>query len=254
MKEFLSIGEMASIFNIDVQILRHYDKKGLLVPQIRNSENGRRMYRFDQMYPLATIRYLRKLGYSLNRIGTFLRARDVSGTIKTMQEQSALLRRQYEELIQTDTIIQNKLSFIKRESEKATSSVAVVKTFPVRDYVLIGEETSLFTSDLFYFYPTVGLYNGAEKRFGAYLFDDSYNVPVPKDTPADKFFRIPAGHYLCNYHMGPYSTIQQSISRLWEAGREKKLDDTVVTINIIDQFLESHPSNYLTELQIRITE
>lgn len=53
MKEFLSIGELAKIFDMDVQLLRHYDAKGLLVPQVRNSENSRRFYHFDQVYPLA---------------------------------------------------------------------------------------------------------------------------------------------------------------------------------------------------------
>ena len=38
MKEFLTIGELANIFNMDVQLLRHYDTKSLLVPQVRNSE------------------------------------------------------------------------------------------------------------------------------------------------------------------------------------------------------------------------
>ena len=68
MKEFLTIGELANIFNMDVQLLRHYDTKGLLVPQVRNSENNRRFYHFDQVYPLATIRYLRRLDYSLAQI------------------------------------------------------------------------------------------------------------------------------------------------------------------------------------------
>lgn len=53
MKEFLTIGELADIFNMDVQLLRHYDAKGLLVPQVRNSENNRRFYHFDQVYPLG---------------------------------------------------------------------------------------------------------------------------------------------------------------------------------------------------------
>ena len=30
MKEFLSIGELAKIFDMDVQLLRHYDAKGFL--------------------------------------------------------------------------------------------------------------------------------------------------------------------------------------------------------------------------------
>ena len=33
------IGELAKIFDVNVQLLRHYDKEGLLVPDIRNPEN-----------------------------------------------------------------------------------------------------------------------------------------------------------------------------------------------------------------------
>ena len=47
MKEFLTIGELADIFNMDVQRVRHYDAKCLLVPQVRNSEIIRLFYQFD---------------------------------------------------------------------------------------------------------------------------------------------------------------------------------------------------------------
>lgn len=253
MREYLTIGEMASIFKMDVQLLRHYDAKGLLVPYIRNEENGRRFYRFDQMYTLATIRYLRKLGYPLKKIDSFLKARDVSGTIQTLREHSAALRAQYEDLLQTDRIIQDKLAFIQRESQKATPNKPHIQEFPVRDYVLIGGETSLFTNELFYFYPTVGFYRGQEKSFGAYLYDDTKNLTLEHSSEV-QVSRIKAGRYICSYHMGPYANIHDSICALLDLGAEYALDDTVVTINIVDQFLESHPENYLTELQVLILE
>lgn len=56
MEEYLSIGELANIFDMDVQLLRYYDARGILVPSVRNEANGRRYYHFDQVYPLATIR------------------------------------------------------------------------------------------------------------------------------------------------------------------------------------------------------
>ena len=37
MKEFLTIGELADIFNMDVQLLRHYDAKGLLLRAVRDN-------------------------------------------------------------------------------------------------------------------------------------------------------------------------------------------------------------------------
>lgn len=252
MREYLTIGEMAAIFNMDVQLLRHYDAKGLLVPAIRNEKNGRRLYRFDQMYRLATIRYLRKLGYSLKKIGTFLEARDVAGTIQTLHEQSALLKEQTDALLRADRIIQSKLSFIQRESGKATATEPTVKEYPQRDYALIGAETALFTHELFYFYPTVGFYQGTNKCFGAYLYDDTSNLPLPDELAKTEVAHIEAGRYLCGYHIGSYATIHNSIHALLQAGANFKLDKTVVTINIVDQFLEAHHDNYITELQVRI--
>jgi DNA-binding transcriptional MerR regulator/effector-binding domain-containing protein len=251
-REYLTIGEMAAIFNMDVQLLRHYDAQGLLVPAERNVDTGWRLYRFDQMYKLATIRYLRKLGYSLRKIDVFLKTRDMSGTIETLREQSVLLKKQTDELLRTDRIIQGKLTFVRRESEKATAGEPRVRTFPQRDYSLIGAETALFTHELFYFYPTVGFYRGQDKRFGAYLYDDTSNLSLPAELDAVQVSHIEAGQYLCGYHKGPYADIYGSIGRLLRAGKHLKLDGTVVTLNIIDQFLQAHPDNYLTELQVRI--
>lgn len=113
MKEFLTIGELADIFNMDVQLLRHYDAKGLLVPQVRNSENNRRFYHFDQVYPLATIRYLRRLDYSLAQIKAFLHSNGLRDNLQMLSQQAQQLRRQCDELNATIQIIQQKVEFIE---------------------------------------------------------------------------------------------------------------------------------------------
>ena len=172
MKEYLTIGEIAQIFQMDVQLLRHYDARGLLVPALRNEENGRRLYRFDQVYPLATIRYLRKLGYSLNRIGEFVQNGNVDKNLETLVDQAALLRQQCAELMETVDIIQKKLDFVARESRDAGRDVYRVKTYPDRPFIRIGHYLNLYTHELYYFYPVVGFYQQGEKWFGAYLFDE----------------------------------------------------------------------------------
>ena len=115
MKEFLTIGELADIFDMDVQLLRHYDAKGLLVPQVRNSENKRRFYHFDQVYPLATIRYLRRLDYSLAQIKEFLHSNGLRDNLQMLSEQAEQMRRQSDELNAMIQIIQQKVEFIERE-------------------------------------------------------------------------------------------------------------------------------------------
>ena len=256
MKEFLTIGELADIFNMDVQLLRHYDAKGLLVPQVRNSENNRRFYHFDQVYPLATIRYLRRLDYSLAQIKAFLHSNGLRDNLQMLSRQAQQLRRQCDELNATIQIIQQKVEFIEREQAASQRDKFYVRSFPRRAFLHIGEEINLFTHELFYFYPTVGFYQGQRKWFGAYLYEDTPDeVHRLPDLMADQpVSYIPAGDYLCGYHYGPYLTIQDSIDRLFGEARRRKLpvDDCVITPNIVDQCCEGHPDNYITGLEVRI--
>ncbi len=256
MKEFLTIGELADIFNMDVQLLRHYDAKGLLVPQVRNSENNRRFYHFDQVYPLATIRYLRRLDYSLAQIKAFLRSNGLRDNLQMLSQQAQRLRRQCDELNATIQIIRQKVEFIEREQAVSQRDKFYVRSFPRRAFLHIGEEINLFTHELFYFYPTVGFYQGQRKWFGAYLYEDTpAEARRLPDLMADQpVSYIPAGDYLCGYHYGPYLTIQDSIDRLFGEAYCRKLpvDDCVITPNIVDQCCEGHPDNYITGLEVRI--
>lgn len=257
MKEYLSIGEIAEIFNMDVQLLRHYDAKNLLVPEIRDAANGRRMYHFDQIYPLATIRYLRRLGYSLSKIDEYIHANNLQKNLETLIRQAQDLQRQRDELLAIIQIIQDKMKFAEQELSISSPDKVFVREYPERPFLHIGEELDLFTHELFYFYPTVGFYEGDKKQFGAYLYDGSglAREAAPLNfLDFDKIPSIQAGKYLCGYHYGTYQTIQDSIAKLYKAGEGLSLSDCVITLNIVDQFFEGHPANYITALEIQILQ
>lgn len=253
MKEYLSIGELANIFKMDVQLLRYYDARGILVPRVRNEANGRRYYHFDQVYPLATIRYLRKLDYSLDQIGSFISSGDVGKNLDSMAEQAGLLQQRCQELLATVTVLQKKIRFIQQESACAEEGAFCVKTYPERPYLPIGEEIDLFTYEPLYFYPIVGFYTSTRKHFGAYLFGDSSAEQMLAESGQTPEW-LPAGDYLCGFHFGPYATLRDSIAALYAEGARRgyALADTVVTLNIIDQFSEGHPDNYVTALEAHI--
>ena len=242
---------------MDVQLLRHYDAKGLLVPEIRNKENNRRFYHFDQIYPLATIRYLRKLGYPLSKIEKFVNANGLRENLETLIDQAQTLQRQCNELNVTIQIIQNKVDFTKRERAVSSPGKVFIKEYPNRPFLHIGEELNLFTHELFYFYPTVGFYQRDKKWFGAYLYDDKEHINKDMFSnflDMEKVSFIKEGRYLCGYHYGAYQTIQNSIDNLYEAGKAFHLSDCAVTLNIVDQCFEGHPANYITGLEIQILE
>ena len=255
MKEYLTIGELANIFNMDVQLLRYYDSRGLLVPAIRNESNGRRYYHFDQIYALASIRYLRKIGYSLDQIYSFVTINDTFKNLNFMTEQADALEQHCKDLMATVDVIQKKLRFIKEELPFTRTESFQIRTYPERFFLHVGDELNLFTKEQFFFYPTIGFYEGDRKWFGASLIDEDTSNEICRKYP-DIADSIPGGDYLCGYHYGPYQTIQESIDALRKEGETRgyQLESYVVTPNIVDQFTAGHTAHYITGLEVRIIQ
>mgnify|MGYP000571529288 CR=1 FL=1 len=116
------------------------------MPSVRNEANGRRYYHFDQVYPLATIRYLRKLDYSLDQIGAFISSGDISQNLGSMAEQAGLLQQRCEELLATVTVLQKKIRFIQEESACAEEGTFRIKTYPERPCSSTSRSTSTRSS------------------------------------------------------------------------------------------------------------
>ena len=53
---------------------------------------------------------------------------------------------------------------------------------------------------------------------------------------------------------GAYEEIQDSFKRIKEWGRNLNLEDTILALNIIDQFVEQDNDNYSTRIEVRIAD
>jgi DNA-binding transcriptional MerR regulator len=88
--EHLSIGDLARDAGCTVQIIRHYEKIGLL-PEPRRTGGNRRIYSEDQASRLQFIRHSRELGFSLDDIRQLLSFSDQPdqscGTVDTIARQ-----------------------------------------------------------------------------------------------------------------------------------------------------------------------
>lgn len=255
MKNHLTVGEMGNLFGLNVQTLHYYDKIGLFQPRIRNQHNGRRYYQFDQVYQLATIRYLRKLDCPLEEIKEFLDTRSPAVTKQLLQERSAILQAQWQELMRIDQAIGRKIQFIEeKQAELAGQEVRRVY-YPRRLYIPIGSEEALYMKDSFYFYPTIAFYEEDLKYFGAYasgpdLSEDDQDLPQDPEALQS----IAEGVYLTCPHFGPYTTIPEHIAQLRADYAHLKLSPLTVTFNIVDHFVDACQDHYVTDLQIQILE
>lgn len=250
MKEHLSIGEMSAMFGLNVQTLYYYDSIKLFSPRYRDPKNGRRRYEFDQVYELATICYMRKLGYTLEEITDLRKTQHVEPTLRSLRQRSEILHRQWQELFAIDEAIQRKISFIEKEMSFLRLDETEIRTYGPRKYIVIGGEDTLYRQNSFYFFPTIAFYEGEKKHFGAYLYPDAQKIP--ESVMGEEILEIPAGDYLCTYHPGPYGKVPETIKRLRASHPELLLDEVAINFNILDQFVEHDSANYITHMQIRI--
>ena len=86
-KEFLTVGELASLMGTTVRTLQYYDQEGLLKPTAK-SEGGRRLYSSKDVVKLHQILSFKYLGFSLEEI------RNRLFTLDTPQEVAAALEQQ----------------------------------------------------------------------------------------------------------------------------------------------------------------
>lgn len=250
MKDFLSIGEMSALFGLNVQTLYYYDSIGLFKPRMRNEKNGRRKYEFDQVYELATICYMRRLGYSLEEIGEARKGKHAEPVLDSLKQRSEELRRQWMELLSIDEAIQRKLHFIEEEIKDLRLQKISIRHYEARKYIAIGEEELLYRQNSFYFYPTIAFYQGSKKTFGAYLYPDG--EAALQILQKDQVKEIPAGDFLCGYHLGAYENVPDTIEQIRRSSPGLKLGDLSINFNILDQFVEHDSKNYITHIQIRI--
>jgi DNA-binding transcriptional MerR regulator len=255
MKEIFSIGEFSELFHVDVQTLRYYDSIQLLVPAFRDPKTGYRHYKFDQVYQLASIRYLRRLGYSLKQISYYLDSRSLENTMEYLRKQSKTLREQWNELNSIDLTIQRKLEFIQQKVAVMEVTGVSLKTYEDRMYLDLGSEEKVYGSEAFYFYPTLVFYEKGTKRFGAYLFNYKEHLDEQEISRFGTAVSvIKGGRFLCGYHQGAYESIEDSFERIRKAGKGLNLADYSLNFNIIDQFVERDNKNFVTEVQIPIID
>lgn len=250
LKEYMTVCEIGELFGLGVQTLHYYDSIGLFKPAYRDERTGYRKYKFDQVYQLASIQYLKRLGYSLDQIKEYLNTRSISGTLEILKERSRKLHEQWLDLIRIDKTIQRKISFIEQKIKNLDKDSIEVKWFPERRYIMIGTEDTLFNRDYFYFYPTIAFYEDELKYFGAFIDATADGIGIDEGIQMENTEVMPAGLYLVGYHVGPYENIDSTFRRMHTMRNDLRFSKLIAAFNIIDQFVERDNRNYITEIQM----
>lgn len=89
---YLTTGEFAKLAGVSKHTLFHYDKIGLLSPEIKLPENQYRYYSISQLELLEIITLLKELDMPLSEIKSYLDNRTTSLFIELLTKEQTLIR------------------------------------------------------------------------------------------------------------------------------------------------------------------
>lgn len=267
MNELFSIGEISKLFNIDVRLLRHYDKIALLKPEFVNEENGYRYYSTRQFECLNTIHYLRSLNMPLPKIREFLGNRDDKKILKILREQKRQVEEERKQLDRIEKKIENRLLQIEdafqtefdkiEERTLKERKIAVLKKElaisddleqPIRE---LAKRNSLHAV-MFLGKVGVSISSANLQRGNFDKFSAVFVVIEPEDNCQENLSCLPGGNYLTLRFQGTHPDAEASYIKMLQYMKEKgyELAGDSLEFALIDYGLTNDPSKFITEIQI----
>ncbi len=267
MNELFSIGEISKLFNIDVRLLRHYDKIALLKPEYVNEETGYRYYSTRQFECLNTIHYLRSLNMPLPKIREFFENRDDKKMLEILKFQKQQVEEQRKQLDRIERKIENRLFQIEDVLHDEFNKIEE-RTFKNRDIAILKKELSIFDDleqpirelakrnslNAVMFLGKVGVsissFKLKEGRFDK--FAAVFVVIEPEDDCGENLSCLPGGKYLTLRFQGTHKDAKNSYIKMLQYMKEKGyiLTGDALEFALIDYGLTNDPSKFITELQI----
>lgn len=267
-KEKFSIGELARLFDISTDTLRHYDRLSLLKPD-SNSESGYRYYSLRSLFKLSRILFFKQLGISLQEIRDYMRH-------KNKRLLTALLTKKHDEITQKIQMLSNLQFKIEEKLSLLDEGSHAIEEIRIK---AIGERVGVFI-DVKAMEDEVAI-KEAFKRVERYLKTSSWLIEgqiytsVSKEAICKQHYTqyryfievvslqqevcplltaIPAHTYACLVFTGPYSEMGKQYERLmtWIEANGYMVAGDSIEKNIVDYDFSDSEDEYISEIQIPV--
>ena len=266
-EKYYRIGEISRLYKISTDILRYYDKIGLMSPDFIG-ENGYRYYSKKQIWKLNNIRNLRNIGVGLEDIKEFLDERNINSANDIIEFQLEKVEDKIKKLTELKEELTSKLENIEFFKTFKDFNKPVLKFIPKRKFLrskgnfkqdweidfelkILNEKTE-YDNDFILTNNEIGATLSRENFFkGEYLtFSESFIINNVKGEI------IPEGYFLTIVFKGKYDESYKYYNILKKYIEEKGL---VVTGDIheiyhIEIHITENEDEFITEIQIPVAE
>ena len=270
-KTKLKIGEFSKMMQVTVKTLRHYEQKGLLVPDEVDGWTGYRYYNITQMQRLNTIRGLQRQGFTLEEIKELLEDGAQTPSIEQLTQKIEETERQLQLLTERRSQL---LKWMDSHKQIKTMEKFCIQSLPE---IIVASHREVISG-----YSALGLLCvnkiGPEmqrlgckcpppgycftiehnQEFCAENIDIEYCEQVEEmgvDSDIIQFKRLPAvKKALCMKHVGPYERFYESFTEALTYMEEQgyKMAGALRTSYIDGAWNQENPEKWLSIIQIPI--
>ena len=264
-QHFYKIGEISKLYKISTDILRHYEKIGLILPDFIG-ENGYRYYSKKQIWRLNTIRNLRNLDVSLKDIKEFLDERNINSAEDVIGFQLEKVEDKIKKFTELKEQLENKIENIEFFKNFKDFDKPIIKFIPKRKFLrskgnfkkdweidfeikILNEKTE-YDNDFILTNNEVGATISKENFLNSeyYTFSESFIINEEKGETIEE------GNFLTIVFKGRYKESYKYYDMLKLFMKDNNL---VVTGDIheiyhIDIHITEDEDEFITEIQIPI--
>ena len=268
MKDKFLIGELARLFNISSDTLRHYDKIGLLKPE-QDHDNRYRYYSIRNFFALSRILFFKNLGISLTDIKSYMSRKNASNLKMLLRLKESELDSKIHSLINLKTKITNKLELLENIEDQM--DVIKIKRIPQRKGVFLDIGNAKDDSEMKQtfkrhehllqlsswliegqIYTSLALESMQSQRFNQFRY--FIEIVSVDDREYDQLCDIPESDYACVVFSGPYKGIELHYRALiqWIDENGYIVAGDSIEKNIVDYDFAESEKEYISEIQIPI--
>ena len=259
------IGEVSKIGGISQRTLRHYDKLGLMQPDLVG-DNGYRYYSLQTMLKIPVINYLKMMGLSLEEIASMMQhpslgqaRKFLSKHLAECDKQARLLAEKREAIVEWSELVEE-ANMVLRVRPKNVN----VKYLPRQELLglqtrfsgsfaesIVSLEFASYVQDVDNAIagPVILRFPSVEDAVAAAADGSECDVwllqkPIRPINPNDAFV-CPEGMYLSTYHVGAFEELGEAYSRLTEFANDNGYK---VAGPAIERFVSDYWTTYNSDL------
>ncbi|MCB2311389.1 MerR family transcriptional regulator [Clostridium tagluense] len=268
MKDTFLIGELAKLFNISTDTLRHYDKIDLLKPNC-DVENKYRFYSVRNFFKLSRILFFKNLDISLNDIKKYMNNKNTNNLMTLLKNKEEEIDVKINKLVNLKNKINTKLELLG--NIKHELNIVKIKRLPQRIGVVLDIKDSKNEYEL----KECVKKNEKYLKLSSWLIEGQIYTSLSRENMTSgnfnkfKYFieilsteniieldliTIPENEFAYVVFLGPYKDIENHYTVLIEWIEENGyeiLGDSIEK-NIVDYDFSDSENEYISEIQIPI--